>query len=234
MVVKEEYANLEAPKAKGEGVERANWPTAFKQDLVDIPAFQKYLHKHMAKKDATAGAILLGAGRALGSLETSSKEGQDPIAITDVRVLVGLYTTSQHQHLLDLPLLQPKYHWSAGVISGLVNYAQYHLRELTQRSIKGEAAPLAEYKMVLASLIDDLKGGHHKRHNAYKEQGVAQKARDDFQAIKQMPLVARLQEGVQDGYMTLRKIADKFEGQAAPPKISKRGCQCCNKWWYSF
>lgn len=219
--VKAIYSTIEPPKAKGEGVARAFWPKELASDCVHIPDFQTYLDKHMAKSNESAKSIMLGAGRALGALELTTKEGQAPLDITDLKVLVGLYTSNKHLELLDTPLLHPKYHWTAHVLSGLMNYAQFHLRELMRNAIQGLAGNIDEYKLALHTLIGDLKAGHSKRCALHKEEGIAQKARDDFQAMKHMPQVTQLQASVKEGYMTLHAIADKFEGQPFVPKLAR-------------
>ena len=221
VAVKESYANLDAPKAKGEGVGRAFWPKVIHKDCVELPAFQEYLDNHMAKNDASVGKIMLGTGRALGALEVTCKDGHEEIQISDVRVIVGLYTSNQHQHLLELPILHPKYYWTASVIFGIISYAQFHLRELMQKSIQGDGGPLVEYKLALQSLIEDMKAGHSKRCAVHKESSMAQKARDDLRSIKNMPHVDRLKQGVLDGYMTLKLIVKKFEGQSHIPRLAR-------------
>ena len=76
----------------------------------------------------------------------------------DVKVLVALYTTKSHQKLLEANFLQPKYYWSAGVITGLVNYATFLMKRNLDKTIQGEDGFGTDYKVFLWALVEDLKG----------------------------------------------------------------------------
>ena len=117
-----------------------------------------------------------------------------------------MYTQKQHLQLLECPVFNPKYFWTANVLSGLIHYAQYHLKEMMDQTLQGSNSFFLEYKLALQALINDLKAGHFKKCAEAKELANAQRARDDLQAIKNMPSIAKLQHAVRNGYHMLKKI----------------------------
>ena len=117
--------------------------------------------------------------------------------------------------------MHPKYRWSSVVITGMVQYAQFHLREIVQKRVRGEKGPWTEYTMALQTFVADLKEGHYKKCMAHKELGYAEKAREDLKALKKFPMVKTLQDAVAEGYMTLKMIADKYEGTEALPRLAR-------------
>lgn len=202
-------------------MERATWPKALSADVVALPDFKVYLAKNLVKKDAVEKKLLMGAGRALGSLEVLCGDDQAQVEITDVKVIVGLYTSGQHERLLDLPLLHPNFDWTATTISGIVTYAQYHMKVMMDQSFKEDDAAPVEYKLALQALIDDCKSGYTKRCNEQSELSLAAKARRDLQSFKKMPKVPRLQAAVKDAYCTLKIIADKFKHDETLPRWAR-------------
>ena len=137
-------------------------------------------------------------------LRTCNCEGK--FQIDDVKTLLGFYTSNEHIRLLDHGFFHPKFHWTSGIIEGIVTYAQYHWKVLEVRKIKGGVGPLAEYQSALKALQDDAKIGYTKRCADYKALGIAQKARDDLAAIKAMPPVTKLQEAVLEGCVYVAQL----------------------------
>ena len=208
--VKKMYRDHPAPTARQEGVERATWPRELYQDKVQLPEFATHLRR-LNKKSGIIGSYTLGAGRALGCLEVLS----DTVAITDVKVLVGFFLDGQYNDLIDIPLLHPKFSWTGDLLSGLVNYVNYWLREAKQRSVRGGPEDVKEpwhnYAECLECLITFLKSGHMQRCKEFKEKGYAAKAQKDLFVLKNFPSIKEVvQPAVRRGYCILRAMAEKY------------------------
>ena len=203
VVVKTEYIEKEGPVCAADNpkIKRCDFPKQFKQDFVDTPDFKHYLKNHESRSEGQINIFVLGVGRALGALNVEQEEGQEVIPKTDVSVMVQFYTSGEYTRLLDIPIMHPKYHsWTTGVLEGLVNYCQFHIRDLRRRIIFGEKGSIGSYISSLEELINELQAGHHKRCSAYKEEGYARKAAADQWAIENFPSVAKLQNAVSIGY----------------------------------
>ena len=219
--VKEFYVDLAGPKAKGEdNVRRATWPRKLAKDFVKLPEFEQYLRGKL-NKGYGAKVFLLGAGRALGALEIIDAIGDEGTGKADVKVLVGLYTSGHHTKLLDTPVLQPKYYWTANVISGLAAYTQFHIRLLTTKRLQGDKGPTTEYQEVLRALVDDITTGYSDLCAKHRDLMLDEKQREDARSLKLMPSVDRLQQGVLEGYMILRKIVEQYECAASVPRLAR-------------
>jgi hypothetical protein len=207
--IKAKYLTYHAPPAKGEGVGRADWPKELQSDFITIPDYTAYLDEHKNKKGDTAQKYITGVGRAMGFLEITLPASKPDMQTGSVEVLIALYTSGNHMKLLKSPLLDPKYFWSAPVMSGLALYCEYHIRSLTQRLVKNQQDNFEEYTSVLKNLMNDLTGGYQKRCSQHKATSNRLKQQADLTLIKQINIPA-MQAAVLKGYMILKAIEEKF------------------------
>ena len=146
-----------------------------------LPEFVKHLEFMNAGKSQKQVTVQ-GAGRALGML----KESGD-IPITDVKVLVGFYLHQCHYILLELPLLQPKYFWTADLLEGLCNNITFHLLKMKEARVLADSGLADKYRHCLELLVATLKAGFSKRGAEFKEKALREKGRDDLYVLNNFP-----------------------------------------------
>ena len=223
--VKSQYLEIEAPPAKGEGVDRADWPRSLQPDFVETPGFSDYMAEHQNKDQEKAKKAVLGVGRLLGFLNVTPNASKPDLQIESVEVLIALYTSGNHLNILRSPLLHPKYGWSPDVMAGLALYCRYHMRELTQSMSRGEKLHFKKYSSVLGSLLEDLNGGYRKRCAEMKQAATLRKQSADLKLMKQVNLAA-MQAAVLKGYMVLAAIERQFKNRPLDRKTRGRANAC--------
>ena len=175
VAIKQNYLQCAGPAAKREqGCGRAVWPKELKKDVVDIPELKSYLNE-MNTGDAQQKQILLGAGRALGALDIS--DGTPP---TDVKVLVGFFLKELYTQLIDLPIMHPKYFWTADLLEGFGTYINFWIWKLKKLMVTGTPGPLDKYRDCLELLIGSLKSGHMSKCNAFQQESFRVKGKEDL------------------------------------------------------
>ena len=162
--VKQDFLRCPPPKAKGHGVERSSFPNSLRKDVVDHPDFKAYMEHYLNKKGNRLKKLYIGATRALGALNLTTHPDKPFIVITDVDVLVALYTQDEHLKLLNCPLLSPCYSWTIELLDGLDVYCQFHQKQLRDKEIKGE-----EVHHVVVSSSSTLHPYHHHHHHHHQE-----------------------------------------------------------------
>ena len=147
--------------------------------------------------------------------------------ITDVDVLVALYTQAEHLKLLNCPLLSPCYSWTIELLDGLDVYCQFHQKQLRDKEIKGEEGTHAsEFSDVLTSLREVLKSGWRQRCEDHRIRALVEKKQVDLKLIKEIK-VEKLQEAVLKGYIVLERIKQKYHGQASLPRKIRGLANAC-------
>ena len=234
--VKDSYLNYTGPPAKGDQVEgkktkRANWPKDIPDfDLVepkDLPDFEFYLNKTVKKKDDYCKTILGYVGRALGALEIKGVEHTTLQDLGDVKTLVAFYISREYIKFFDMDLMNPKYAWAIKTIDSLTIYCQHHLRELSQKMIRGEAGPWENYTNVLNIFMKDLRGAYRQRCEDVRNENISKKMAEDLETIKNLPEVKVLQVGVKQAYMTLRWLAMIWGGMESMPVSARALANSC-------
>ena len=175
--------------------------------------------------------LLKGAGRALGLINAS-----DGTPITDVKVLVGFFLSETYTPLVELALMHPKFYWAADLLEGLCTYINSWLWKLKKMMIKGEPGPLDKYKECLELLLTELKSGHKKRCNEFKEKAFRAKAKDDLHGLKNFPSIkGEIQPAVKTAFLSLKSIGEQYIGKSTmPPKtLALANAIICGAWEYN-
>ena len=225
--VKQDFLRCPPPKAKGHGVDRSTFPQSMNKDIVALPDFKAYMEKDLNKKGERLKQHYIGATRALGALNLTPHPDKPHIVITDVDVLVALYTQAEHLKLLNCPLLSPCYSWTMELLDGLDVYCQFHQKQLRDKEIKGEEGTHAsEFSDVLTSLREVLKSGWRQRCEDHRIRALVEKKQVDLKLIKEIK-VEKLQEAVLKGYIVLERIKQKYHGQASLPRKIRGLANAC-------
>ena len=101
--ISDTYLTCAIPAAKGEArggkvVARAVYPPKLSKSEVEQHGFKVYLGRHSKKPKSQIPTLLQGAGRALGALVVTAKEGQPAWDITCTEVHRCLASTTTHAH----------------------------------------------------------------------------------------------------------------------------------------
>jgi hypothetical protein len=248
VIVKQEYLDEPGPPGKRSGIDfvddphasdkdvrRASWPKKFSKDKVRLNGFDTFLERE-ARGPSHAKDLVRGAERALGCLEITNATADSTVHdIDDVKVLIGLYLNKAHKQLLQMPLIHPRLGWAKSFIEGLVDYAIFWLRTLKQDAIESSAEPFEKYKDCLDALIHDLKSGHLKRCQAWREIGFAEQAKEDLYVLQNFPSIDDMvQPAVRRGYCMLVRIGEKYSGRGDVPGkvLGLLNCILVGSWHY--
>jgi len=225
VTIKVDYLEKEGPPAKGDGVNRADWPRHLHADFVQHPGFAEYLAEHKNKIGGNGKKTFNGVGRLLGFLEVTPHPSKPDLQVTDVEVLVALRTSGNHLKIMRSPLLGPQYGWASEAMSALAHYCTYHSRELTNRMATEDTAHFAAYKSVLRSLVDDLNRGYRKRCAESRATSMRKKQADDLKLLKQTD-VPTMQAAILEGYIALAAIEKRYGNRPLDKKTRGRANAC--------
>ena len=222
--LKPKYMFMAGPVKTRQGCSRPSWPQRLAKDFVDLVDFRDYLQHFKCKTDDVTKVLSTGAGRAIGMLQIKATRSVGSLSPTNVRVLVGMFASSTHIKMMNLPLLDPEFMWTDTILRGLSSYAKYQLRSIVQEDMEGHLEFAEQYQWCLHTLVDDLRGGLAKLCGHAQEEGHRHQAKEDGLAIQDFPPVPLLQEAVREGYFTLAYVTKMCVVQQEVPYMARVAC----------
>ena len=209
VVVKDKYLTYKGPLAKCDGALRSDFPFPLKDDCVTLPEFEEYLIEFKNIVGTHARRMLLGAGRALGSLQLTPNQLDTTTTVDSIESTVALHVSGEHLQLLRSPLLAPKYYFASDMIKGLDLWCDFNLRKLSHRLTQLKYPHFEQYKSVLTNLKEDLTGGFQKRCTQFKANQLQKKLAEDLRVIKTID-IPTMQNLVYDSFIILATIEDTY------------------------
>ena len=126
-----------------------------------------------------------------------------------------------------MPLMKSTYSWTIKIIDAMVSYIDFHLHELSEKSIRSESGPWDEYANVLHAFVKAFKHGFRQRCEEERSKNIRKKQREDLKRMKNLPTVNVLHEAVRKGCKTLLSISMVWAGQPSlPPSVRALANAC--------